>query len=295
MRSSRRYYRGRNYSRQTYAVTAGQEAARRHIEEAREFEREMGGTVSDVKKYFFGLSSTALDEIFTAYGRRHNSSAKTAGKPSAEAYARQTFPKWKSGATKMSGLVAKRLFDFLPPQMPIATKLELAGNVWRHFGAASTHHFTVGPNANASHVMDTIRQKLDSVIQDYNIPQNVKNRFDWLSRGDVRVKEQLLNHFRQMDRKLAADSLQSQLPILQAQMSDPSTYAKSIRTKIEIHKHSVEIWIDPRLDADFREGPPERREGPPERKPTASGMPWGIWIVIMAALILAMILLSSHR
>jgi hypothetical protein len=274
MRSSRRHYRGR-----TYVATAGQEAARRHIEEAREFEREMGGTVSDVKKYFFGLRDNELDQIFSAYGRRYGVSA--------ESYARQAFAKWKSGSTKMSGLVAKRLFDFLPLRMPIAVKLELAGNVWRHFGTSSVHHLTVGPNADAKLVMDKIFDTLNLALQDYNIPQNVKSRFDWLSAGDVSVKENLLNYFRQMDRKVATDSLHAQLPVLQAQMRDHSSHTGSIRTKIEVHKHSVEIWIDPRLDANFR-------EGQPERQPTAvsgSGLPW---ILIAAAVIFAMILMSHH-
>jgi hypothetical protein len=276
MRSSRRHYRGR-----TYATTAGQEAARRHIEEAREFEREMGGTVSDVKKYFFGLRDTELDEIFSAYGRRYGASA--------ESYARQVFAKWRSGSTKMSGLVAKRLFAFLPLRMPPAIKLELAGNVWRHFGASSTHHFTVGPNADANLFMSKVYDTLSSEIQDYNIPQNVKDRFDWLAAGDVSVKEHLMNYFRQMDRKVATESPHAQLPILQAQMRDHSSHTGSIRTKIEIHKHSVEIWIDPRLDEHFR-------EGQPERKPTSVGVSGMVWIlIVVAAIFAAIILLSHHR
>jgi hypothetical protein len=156
-RSGRRHYRSRSYG-----STAGQEAARRHIEEARHFEREMGGTVSDVKKYFFGLTDAELNAVFAAYSQKYGASK--------EEYARQVFSRWKSGATKMSGLVAKRLFDFLPPRMPIAIKLELAGNVWRHFGTSSVHHFTVGPNADSKLVMDRIHAKMTTEIQDYNIP-----------------------------------------------------------------------------------------------------------------------------
>jgi hypothetical protein len=239
MPPSRRSYRSRSY-----ASIAGQEAARRHIEEARQFEKEMGGTVSDVKNYFFGLQDGELNAVFSAYSRQYGASK--------EAYARQAFSRWKSGSTQMSGLVAKRLFDLLPPRMPIRIKLELAGNVWRHFGTSSTQHFTVGPNADAKLVMERIHETLTAEIRDYNISQNAKTRFDWLAAGDVSVKEHLLNHFKQMDRKIATDSLYEQLPVLQAQMRDHSGHTGSIHTKIQIHKHSVEIWIDPRLDAQFR-------------------------------------------
>lgn len=274
MAPPRRYYRGRSY-----ASTAGQEAARRHIDEARQFEKEMGGTVADVKQYFFGLKDAELDAVFAAYSRQYGASK--------EAYARQVFSRWKSGSTKMSGLVAKRLFDFLPPRMPIATKLELAGNVWRHFGAGSTHHFTVGPNADVKQVIDRVHETLIAEIQDYNIPENVKNRFDWLAAGDVSVKEHLLNYFRQMDRKIATDSLHEQLPLLQGQMRDHSGHTSALHTKIQIHKHSAEIWIDPRLDSQFREGQPERK------RPARS---WSgpIWFLIVVAVIIAIIYLSHH-
>lgn len=269
----------RRYRRRSYASVAGQQAARRHIKEARQFEREVGGSVSDVKSYFFGLKEIELNEVFAAYSRKYGALK--------EAYARQAFSKWRSGSTQMSGLVAKRLFGLLPPRMPIATKLELAGNVWRHFGTSSTHRFTIGPNANIKLVMDRIHENLNASIQDYNIPENVKNRFDWLAAGDVAVKEHLLNYFRQMDKKVAADSLQEQLPLLQAQMRNNANHTGSVHTRIQIHKHAVEIWMDPRLDAQFRVGHPE-----PKR--SASG-PYGvIWFVIIVVVIATMIYLLHH-
>jgi len=275
MAGYRRYHRSRSHRR-----TAGQQAARRHVEEARQFEREMGGTVSDVKKYFFGLNNTELNAVFAAYGGKYGALP--------EDYARKEFPRWKSGSTKMSGLVAKRLFEFLPPRMPLATKLELAGNVWRHFETGSSRHYTVGPNAEPNLVIDRIRDTLTSVIQDYHIPENVKNRFDWLAGGDVYVKEHLLNYFRQMDKKIATDSLDAQLPVLQAQMRNHSGHTGSIHTTVQIHKHSVQIWIDPRLNAEFREGQPERRAS------TSSSTSGVIWFLVVAAVVIAIIYLS-HR
>jgi hypothetical protein len=239
----------------------------------------MGGTVSDVKRYFFGLKDAELNTVFAAYSRQYGASK--------EEYARQAFSRWKSGSTQMSGLVAKRLFDLLPPRMPIAIKLELAGNVWRHFGRSSTHHFTVGPNADPKLFMDKFHETLTAEMQDYNIPENVKSRFDWLAAGDVSIKEHLLNYFKQMDRKIATDSLNEKLPVLQAQMRDHSSHTGSVHTKIEIHKHSVQIWIDPRLDTQFR-------EGQPERKRSASGASSAIWVLIVVAVIVAMIYLSHH-
>lgn len=276
------YRQRRSYGRYGYAHhrTAGQAAAIKHIEEARSFEREIGGSVKDVKKYFFELDRPSLNKLFFAYGKQYGSSV--------ESYARATFPKWKSGTTEMSGLVAKRLFDFLPPMMPPAVKLQLAENVWRHFGTRSSHYFTVGPAADATAVMDAIQAKFDEYIVDHNIPQNVKNRFNWLSAGDVQVKEALLNHFRQLDRKIAATSLREQLPVLQQQMHNYAGHTTSIKTSIVIHNHSFEIAVDKGLGNSFREGRPQR-VNPLGSNPTA------IWLIVAAAVIFMFFLLSGHR
>ena len=109
MPRSRRYHRSRGQ-----ASTAGQKAARRHIEEARQFEKEMGGTVSDVKKYFFGLKDAELNAVFAAYSLRYGAAK--------EEYARQAFSRWKSSSTQMSGLVAKRLFTLLPAENAASDK-----------------------------------------------------------------------------------------------------------------------------------------------------------------------------
>lgn len=135
--------------------------------------------------------------------------------------------------------------------------------------------------------MDKVHETLTAEIHDYSIPENVKNWFDWLAAGDVSVKEHLLNYFRQMDRKIATDSLTDQLPVLQAQMRDHSGHTGSVHTKLAIHKHSVQIWIDPRLDAQFRPGQPERERA-------ARGASGVIWVLIVVALIVAIIYLSHH-
>ena len=55
-----RGYRGRNQ---------GMERALKHIEEGREFSREIGGTDEDVKAYFFQLNPSELSQILSEYGR----------------------------------------------------------------------------------------------------------------------------------------------------------------------------------------------------------------------------------
>lgn len=238
-----RYYRKLGYSR-------GSEYARRHIEEAHEFSREIGGTDKDVKEYFFSLRSSQLESLLDEYGRKYGSSAKS--------YARLTYSKWKNGYTQMSGLVAKRLFSLLPPRMPLAKKYELAENVWNHFGPQSNHSFTIGVNTDVERVAEIVSSKLDQAVTEYNIPENIKNRFNWLSAGDLDLKEKLLNHFRQMQKRLAVEKARAEIPILQKQIRDHPDITGHVKSVLQINKHQVGIWIDKKLDAEIFEREPKR-------------------------------------
>jgi hypothetical protein len=207
----------------------------------------------------------------------------------AEQYARETFQKWKSGSTKMSGLVAQRLFNLLPPRMPTSAKLELAGNIWRHFGPSSSHSFTVGPAADVKLVVEAISDKLSAAIQTYQIPDQIRNRFEWLSSGDIRVKEELLNHFRKMEKNLVLSKIHEEVPILQKQIQDYAGQTISVRTKLEIHRNSVEIYVDDRLGDKFREGVPDKR-------PTASAsLSLDRLIIAVIVVIVIFAIMTKHR
>jgi hypothetical protein len=241
------YRRGRPVRYRSYGASrdAGLEAALRHIEEAKAFSHELGGTDQDVKAYFFSLNGLELEGILFEYGRRYGSSA--------ESWARTTLPRWKSGTTKMSGQVAKRLFDLLPPRMPPAKKYELATNVWRHFGPQSSHSFVVGPDANIEVLAQTVSTKLDEAVSKYSVPVNVQNRFSWLAAGDVRVKEDLLNYFRQMEKQLALDKIRLELPVLQRHFRENLSVSKHANVMVQVHKHCISLSLDGKLGTEFRE------------------------------------------
>ncbi len=263
-----------------YGTDAGREAARRHIQEAREFSREIGGTDRDVKQYFFSLDRSALDEFFSAYGKANGEKAET--------YARKTFQNWKSGSTKMSGDVAKRLFSLLPPRMPLSAKFKLAENIWRHFGPRSASAFTVGPMADAKALLNTVYAQLNANVQKFQIPEQIKGRFEWLSAGEVRIKELLLHHFLNEELQLALTKLQHELPLLQEQLNEYGNQTVSVRTNITIQRNSIDIWIDHRLKDTFR-------QGIPERKPFETTIGLGaIYVVAIAAFLILLVVLEHH-
>ena len=228
-RSSRGRYREKS---------AGQLAAEKHIAEAEALSAELGGTDKDVKAYFFSLTSTQLNQIFAEYGRRYGDSARE--------YAERTLPDWRSGVRSMSGLVAGRLFSFLPSRMPLDAKYRLVESLWKHSGASSHATIYCGKQATAEEIRAAVSEMLNAVVSEHHIPEGLERRFNWLSEGDAHVKQQLLNYFRQLEKKLVDEALQQRLTILIDSMSGRSGSVHHGATeRITIGKHILEIrWIN---------------------------------------------------
>lgn len=278
MGSQRRYYRGNSYDR---------ERAERHVLEAKQFSEEMGGTDEDVKKYFFSLPWNELNIILKEYGRQYGASP--------EEYARDTFDSWRTGRRRMSGLVAKRLFALLPPRMPLEKKYELADNIWRNFAPQTEHNYKIGRNANIDILAGIISNKLNDTVSAFNIPINIKNRFAWLSAGDIRVEEQLLNHFRQQLKSLAVQKIILEVPVLQQQINESPEYTGLAKTKIIINKNEVSIVVDKSLDTEILETQrPSPAAGVTISKPAADKKTGCLGpIIVLIIVILILLYLSA--
>ncbi|MCK4827763.1 hypothetical protein KA005_69185, partial [bacterium] len=177
----------RRYGRSSNSI--GLERALEHIRQAEELSKELGGTDKDVKKYFFSLPRQELRKVFDEYGRKYGSVKQE--------YAEQTFHEWKTDRVKMSGLVAGRLFNLLPPRMPLKDKYALVENLWKEYCPRSDKVLLIGADADDQEIIDTIQSHLMNVVVNYEIPEPLQRRFNWLAAGDVNIKEQLLNYFLQ--------------------------------------------------------------------------------------------------
>ena len=242
----------------------GHEKALEHIREAEALTRELGGTDKDVKKYFFSLSRNQLNGILDKYERQYGSSARD--------YAEKTLPKWKSGEVHMSGMVAERLFSLLPPTMPLESKFQLTESLWRHVGPSSSKTYYIGLNADIEQVSQTVKQHLEDVVIHYQIPSSMEARFNWLSQGDVEVKQKLLNYFRQQEKLLLAEALRSQLPILKSHLnSDKGSLTTHAAQVLKVGKHEVKVVITEGVDG--------ITETAPRIKSGDSDYSWIFWVL----------------
>lgn len=216
----------------------GRERAKRHIEQAHAFSAEVGHADESVKRVFFALSDRALDHLLRRYGETYGESARQ--------YARDTIPKWRSGAVQMSGMVAERLFDLLPPFMPAEQKNAIVEVIWKQYGPHSRKYLYMGTDSNPEAILNSLEAYFNNVNVLYPIPSALKRRFDWLSDNDAVAKERLLNHFMDQQRHVAVAKAGLYVPVMLASMKDDQERRISkLSHTVFVGNHQVEIKADP--------------------------------------------------
>ncbi len=252
------------------------------MEDARRLSAELGGADEDVKRYFFTLGRTELASLLDEYGRHYGTSARE--------YAEATFGRWKSGERRMSGTVAERLFSLLPPRMPLADKYRLTETLWKHYGPSSKKVLRVGIEAPTSEVEKAFLGHIDSVLTAFKLPQQLEQRFHWLSSGDVTVKQQLLDHRFQLERALVAEGIRAQLPVMREHLrSDAGGLTKGLKQTVVIGKHQLELIFEPDGSDVVLEDP-----APPYvHRASEATNNWGCMIIIGIALLLLLVMANT--
>jgi hypothetical protein len=223
-------YRGRNYKKSNSSA-----AAMRHIAEAAEFSSEVGGVDSDIKSYFFSLDAAQIASVMKDYRRHYG--AKPAD------YAEETLSSWKSGRVKMSGLVAKRLFDLLPNKMPLASKYSLVESLWKVKSPSSSATLYIGPDAQNQDIQIAVSTHFQKVLTEFYLPDLIVNRFRWLAEGDVTLQQTLQNHYLNMEREVVKLGLANILPTLADHASRPTTVM--LERKLLVGKNELKLVFSP--------------------------------------------------
>jgi len=200
----------------------------------------MGGTDEDVKQYFFSLSTQELKTVLAEYGKQWG--------PKAEQYASDTMDRWKNGTTRMSGQNAKRLFDLLPPRMPLDKKFHLVEKLWKKLGPHSHKLLQVGAQTNPDKVLKVLQEHITQTVDQFTLPPALENRFKWLAANDVRVQQQLLNHFQELEKTQTVRLFKNELQVILKHRSVSSEAIQALRKIIEINNHKFELEFLPSGD-----------------------------------------------
>lgn len=257
---------------------AGREAALRHIAEAKELSDELGGTDKDVKAWFFSLPEERLNRILREYG--------TAFGTSAENYARQALPRWRSGATKMSGLVASRLFSLLPKFMDERTKFSLVESLWKHVGPREKREVVAGKSASIEKILEVVEAEVRRLSTEWELPISMRKRFEWLSGREAVAYTTLLSHVKNTERAIGEEVLKVSLPNLKRRLeADLKDSVSLLSQTIEVGRQSLEVRFEGEGDEIIARRKTTVYRGGSSRSSSTGGSYFWFW-VFLAGLVL---------
>jgi len=146
-----------------------------------------GSAVGQIRNAFENLDDEALDELFFDYGVIHGESA--------EKYARKTYPKWKSGVTKLSGQTMERLVELVPPYLSPQQRFSLLQSVLNlHKKSGSWHTVRINvmePAQGFAELSDVLSQmKHEDVLA--HLPAHVMKAANWLYDDDITAARSML-------------------------------------------------------------------------------------------------------
>ncbi|MFD1381569.1 hypothetical protein [Fodinicurvata halophila] len=137
--------------------------------------------------------------------------------------------------------------------------------------------------------MVAIREHIENVVVNYKIPTNLEQRFEWISSGDVHVKQELLNHLRQMEKSLVEEGAREQLPVMLDHLqSDEGHHTHRMAQVLKVGNHELEVLMDKMASGVHLEEGGRLEEPRQSHRPvTSSGAGHGwIWWLVIGAVIL---------
>jgi len=171
-----------------------------------------GSVVSEIRQAFLALDEDALDELFKDYGAIHGDSA--------EAYARKTFPAWKSGKTNLSGQTLERLVGLVPPYLEPEQRMALVKLLAEKHESKGFNRprQSISINIEAPGLafaeIDAALQKMETEDVLAHIPEHVMAAATWLYDDDVTAARSVLAEAKRAKNEIMKRAARKELELL---------------------------------------------------------------------------------
>jgi hypothetical protein len=193
-----------------------------------------GNGVGEIRRAFLNLHDQALDKLLTDYGSIYSGGA--------EAYARKTFPMWKSGATNLSGQTMERLVELVPPYLSPDQRfaiLKMVLDQHKQPGASRTLQINVKEPAVGFAELD---KALSSMAVDNNLahlPEAVMAAAKWLWDDDITSARAMLAEVDRRTNEVIRASAIREIQLLRQTISSGQVKAASYSVTMPSGKLSV--------------------------------------------------------
>lgn len=227
-------YRSASYSR----WGTGTDWNRYHHSRRQNVSGRFGGIDKDVEAIFLGLSQADLHKLLASYGARYGKSA--------EAYARATYPKWKSGAVLLSGQTALRLLELVPPLLSAEQRYELVRKLRSHYTSRERIFVQTNPIDWRGAVLPAV-ERIVARARFQNLPVAVLQNATWLTSDDAVAAQALLARVEEEESRVRTSLLAEEFRRIEYLMSEMDGKQKAITHTITLPHGDIQVRItDPR-------------------------------------------------
>jgi hypothetical protein len=195
-----------------------------------------GDAVKEIRKAFLSLNEGHLDKLLTGYGAVYGSQAET--------YARKTFPKWKSGATNLSGQTMRRLIEMVPPYLSAGQRFVILQSVLKlHKKTGSTRTIKIDISEPASGYAE-LQATLASMSHDdvlAHLPESVMGAATWLYNDDITTARAMLAEAERKENDLIRSSAVREIELLMRTIS--SARVKTANYSVEMPSGKLHVAV----------------------------------------------------
>jgi hypothetical protein len=193
----------------------------------------IGGIDDDVKQIFLNLPLEKLILVFRLYGQRYGVGAQS--------YAQSTYYSWRSGRVRMSGMVAGRLLNLVPPVLDPAQRFELVKKVRNAHLRKERKQISCHPT-DWRHKVAPIVAQFIATSQNVKIPQYVLDLVCWLADGDAAAAQRLLAAAEQEEAAVRLHFLEAEFKRIDFMLQNIEA-TKRISHTIELPQGTITVSI----------------------------------------------------
>lgn len=187
-----------------------------------------------MRKAFLTLDEYALDSLMSDYGSIHGDSA--------ERYARNTYPRWKSGATKLSGQTLERLIELIQPYLAPEERHDILLKVLskhKRSGAHQSIRVNIKEPTEGFRQIDDALERLRSEDPLAFIPEHVMEAATWLYDDDMTAARAMLAEATRVETDLLRTNAIKEVGLLKRTISSGQVKSASYSVQTPISTLSV--------------------------------------------------------
>lgn len=205
-----------------------------HISQRNALSSTFGGIDKDVERLFLALGRDDLDDLLEEYAEQYGDAPAQ--------YARDTFPKWKNGTVRMSGKVAERLLNLVPPRLPLSDRFDLVKKLRQKNFRRTFRTVHTSPEAWHADLVPAIKSLVEHG-QTAAISDAIKDRVDWLADGDTAAAERLLDQAMHEEARLRLAYLETEFSRLEQMIAAMNGLETQVSHTLELPQGTISVYI----------------------------------------------------